>query len=71
MSYTLRSRTVARDNISVGNATGKERTILGNAGSTQAYRGLEQLISSSGGASTDVAIEHFILGTTDQTHDLP
>lgn len=68
MSYTLRSRRVSFDNIANGSVSGKERTILGNAGSTEAYRGNELVFSSSGNATTDIAIEHFIAGTTNQTN---
>ena len=38
MSYYIRRRTVARDNISATNATGKERTINGNAGTTETVK---------------------------------
>ena len=35
MAYYIRRKQVAYDNIAVGSATGKERTILGNAGSSE------------------------------------
>lgn len=39
MSFSLRARTVAYDNISVANATGRERTILAQTPSTELLGG--------------------------------
>lgn len=47
-AYNLRGRKVCYDNISVGNATGRERTILGQTPSTEA-------IGGGTGGSTDPA----------------
>ena len=41
--WTLRNRLTAYDNIAVGSATGKERTIAGNAGSSEVLGGTENL----------------------------
>ena len=43
MAVTLRERTVAYDNIAVGEATGTERTIAGDAPPTEAYGGTDNL----------------------------
>lgn len=48
MAYQLRGRKVAYDNISVANATGRERTILGATPSTEGGNG-------GTGGSTDPA----------------
>ncbi len=48
MSFTIRGRVCAYDNISVGNATGRERTILGQTPSTEGMNG-------GTGGSTDPA----------------
>ena len=50
MSYYIRGTRVAYDNIAGGSATGKERTIMGNAGTTQLNK--ERLKTSEGGVST-------------------
>ena len=39
MSHIMRSARVAYDNISVGNATGRERTIFGKTPSTEFHNG--------------------------------
>ena len=39
MSYSIRGKTVAYDNIAVGSATGKERTISGTTGIAEVYPG--------------------------------
>ena len=39
MSHIMRSARVAYDNISVGNATGRERTIFGQTPSTEFHNG--------------------------------
>lgn len=48
MSFVLRGRTAAYDNIAVGSATGRERTILGQTPSTEGMNG-------GTGSSTDAA----------------
>jgi hypothetical protein len=53
MSYNIRGHRVAYSNIADGSATGKERTISGNGGTTEKYSGGERLKTSEGGVSTE------------------
>ena len=64
MTVTLRQRRTAYDNISSGNAAGKERTVRGDAGVTELYGG------GYGTGSTDsVGRNNITPGTTDQGPD--
>lgn len=73
MSFTHRGRRFAFDNIAVGSATGRERTISGGGKTDTSVWGMgERLKTSEGGQSTPTStgniIEHYIAGTTDQTN---
>ena len=62
MSYTLRTRRVAYDNIAVGSATGRENPAVGLAGSTEQNMNGEHFgIASS--MSTDKAVNRIITTT--------
>jgi len=61
MSYTLRSRRVAYDNIAVGSATGREYPAVAQAGSTERTGG-KDLIAIGGNRTTDNAISRMISG---------
>lgn len=70
MSFQLRSRTVAYDNISVGNATGRERT-TGQTPSTEATGGgYGSSTDPVGATSSTGGMQHsrLKLGTTDPTN---
>lgn len=71
MSFTLRSQRVAYDNIVNGNdaataTAGKERTILGNAGSTERTGG-KDLMSVGAARSTDKALNRIITSAGGKT----
>lgn len=71
MAETYRGRRIKFDNISVGNATGIERTIAGGGGErTTVYGGQPENYRTVSDSSYTAArtIEHFIAGTTDQTN---
>lgn len=51
MSYNLRTTRVAMDNISVGNATGRERTTLSGAPAAEKYAGGSNILTSDGQTS--------------------
>jgi hypothetical protein len=71
MAFTLRGRRTAFDNIAVGSATGRERTISGGGGETVTqYGGKEENYRTVSDSSytSEKTIEHFIAGTTDQSN---
>lgn len=76
MALTLRGRRTRFDNISVGNAAGRERTIAGGGGeNTTNYGGkVENYLTACGSSFTSPrAIEHFLRtvcgdATTDQSN---
>ena len=51
MSYTLRTARVAYDNLAVGGAAGRERTILGATPSTEKFGGGSNIKRVDGGTS--------------------
>lgn len=53
MSYVLRSARVAYDNVAIGSATGRERTILASAPSTENHGGGSNVAIASSEPSTD------------------
>lgn len=55
MSYVIRTARCAYSNIAIGSATGKERTILGNAGSTEQYAGGSRIRAGADGATSPMA----------------
>lgn len=54
MSYYLRRKLVARDNIAVGSAAGRENVAVGSAGSTMPVR-VDNIAVADTQPSTDVA----------------
>lgn len=73
MSYNIRMRRVAYDNIAVGSATGRERTKGTNSTEALAYEnfvpdsaatrttdGLDHIITSSGGVTTEFVNEQIL-----------
>lgn len=58
MSFLLRGRTVGYDNISVGNATGRERTILASTPSTECMLGGTGSSTDPGGATSGVSAKN-------------
>lgn len=71
MSFTLRGRTVAYDNISVGNATGRERT-TGQTPSTEAHGGGFGSSTDPAGATSGASAKAFsnlAVGSTNNTTD--
>ena len=60
MSYVQRTARLAYDNIAVGAATGKERTILGNAGSTEKFSGGSNVSIASTEPTSDYARNRMI-----------
>lgn len=78
MSYTIRGRTVAYDNIAVGAATGKEQTVAGSTGLAEIYPGgvgdstvdVAHVTNILQGANTtDVSDEHITVGGAAPTED--
>ena len=55
MAYNLRTQRVAYDNISIANATGRERTIIGTSLSTEVYGGGSRIRSGADGATSPQA----------------
>jgi hypothetical protein len=73
MSYSLRNRTVAYDNIAVASATGRENTILGTSGAyvkspahTTDFGGLDNVASGT----TDIGIENGTVGGDPATENV-
>ena len=58
MSYELRGRTVAFDNIAVGAATGRERTINGVTPSTEGVVGGQGSSTDPAGGTSGVSAKH-------------
>lgn len=64
MAVTHRLRRTAYDNIAKAEATGKERTVRGDAGVTELYGG-----GYGTGSSDSVGRSNITVGTTDKTPD--
>ncbi len=58
-AFVLRGRKVAYDNISVANATGRERTILGQTPSTEAHGGGTGGSTDPAGATSGASAKDF------------
>jgi hypothetical protein len=58
MSRTLRGRTVSFDNISVGNASGTERTISGSAPPAEKVGGLDNISVGNAFPTGNIADNH-------------
>lgn len=58
MAFLLRGRRVAFDNIAVGSATGRERTILGQAPSTECMLGGTGSSTDPGGATSSAGAKN-------------
>lgn len=64
MSYTIRMRRVAYDNIAVGSVTGRERTKGTN--STEVL-GRENMVAGAANTRTTDCLDHILTATTART----
>ena len=62
MSVTLRGRTVSYDNLSAGNASGTERTVVGDVPPAEKVGGLDNPKSGSAFPTANIA-DNIVSGT--------